>query len=61
MSLQSRISELITAIGGDIKDINDTIATQVSSSTISSIVQLTQAAYDALSPPASDTLYIIVG
>jgi hypothetical protein len=33
----------------------------VISTDVTDIVQITQAAYDALSPPDADTLYVIVG
>ena len=41
--------------------INDLVAFgPVGSSNVSRIVQLTQSAYDALDPPVSTTLYVIV-
>jgi hypothetical protein len=36
-------------------------ANGVTSTTISTIVTLTQAAYDALAPPNPSTLYVVVG
>lgn len=54
MSLQSRIADLITAIGADIKALQDAggVATP--------FVPITQTDYDALSPPDAGTLYVIV-
>ena len=37
----------------------DKVAGHVTSATINQIVVLTQAAYDALSPPDANTLYVI--
>jgi hypothetical protein len=41
--------------------IDDLEATRVSSTTITSIVKLSQAAYDAIGAPVASTLYVIVG
>ena len=43
------------------KDELDKIANAVTSTDVTTIVELTQAAYDALDPADADTLYIVVG
>lgn len=53
MSLQGRVNELITAIGADIKALYAAAGGQP-------FVPITQADYDALSPPDAGTLYVIV-
>lgn len=46
---------------GSLKELpsGDTLAGVVHSTVIKQIVTITQAAYDALSPPDADTLYLI--
>lgn len=41
--------------------VSDAVDVSVSSTDVTSIVQLTQAEYDALSPADPDTLYVVVG
>jgi hypothetical protein len=48
------------ASGDDVSELNND-AGYVASSDVSDIVKLTQAEYDALSPPVATTLYIVVG
>lgn len=57
MSLVSRLGELITAIGTDVKS----LGTRVSALESKPRVVLTQAAYDALGTKDANTLYVIVG
>tara|TARA_R100001086_G_scaffold193639_1_gene110624 strand:+ start:147 stop:326 length:180 start_codon:yes stop_codon:yes gene_type:complete len=47
--------------GGQVKELpaTDKVAGHVTSANINDIVVLNQAAYDALSPPDANTLYII--
>ncbi len=60
-------SDLVVADGVKIKVVrggsvvNDNAEPTVHSSDIRSVVKLTQAAYDLLSPPSATTLYVIVG
>lgn len=53
----------LVAIGGQIQElpVADSVVGAISSPTVTSIVSLTQAAYDALSPPDPNTLYLIEG
>lgn len=57
-------NENYVAIGDSINqcitELDNAMATKVSSSDITSIVKITQAAYDALTTPSSTTLYIII-
>lgn len=57
-------NENYVAIGDSINqcitELDDAMATKVSSSDITSIVKITQADYDLLSSPSSTTLYIII-
>lgn len=54
MSLQTRLSSLITAIGADVKQIQTELAAH-------NWVQMTQAQYDVLAVKDPNTLYVIVG
>ena len=60
-------NEMVVKNGGHIKveaggsARNGSGAATVFSPNVTSIVELTQAAYDALSPPDASTLYVIVG
>lgn len=47
--------------GQEIDERLELAETSVQSETIRNIVQLTQAQYDALGTPASDTMYLIMG
>lgn len=58
MSLQSRLSDLITTI----KAAHTALSNRVTAvENRAETVEITQAAYDALSPPDAGTIYIIIG
>lgn len=58
MSLASRISDLASAVGSNIKALAARVTTLESNAPV---VILTQAEYDALATKDADTLYVIVG
>lgn len=61
-ALEGDVSGLTTSVGDLASDVNDLQSSKVGGNgSITTVVQLTQAAYDALGTKDANTLYVIVG
>lgn len=61
MSLASQVDALAARVAAECKSLHGDLADAVTSTTITSIVKLTQAQYDALAVKDAATLYVVVG
>ncbi|WP_420408718.1 phage upper tail fiber protein [Hoeflea sp.] len=60
MSLESRLSSFASRLATEFNSVREALNGKVSGTGVTAVVKLTQAEYDALSPPDATTLYVIV-